>query len=1245
MPYQVAVLLHTIGDEGLKAYNSFRFETPEDARTVEEIIAKFDTFAVGETNETYERFIFNKRKQEEGESFELFYSSIRTLMRTCNFCQNCVNSILRDKIVTGIRDPDTRSELLRARNLTLEDAVRICKTAESAKSQGSAMEAEKIHKVATQTKPSYKKECKFCGKQHEFKPGICPAYGRKCANCKLWNHFAAKCPKPQKKTETKEEKKEKAKKKVHQVQDDPDSESEWVNAVRRKTETNTRDIKCQMLLIEKGKMVTFQVDTGATLNLLPEHLAPRVERDAKTLRMWNNAELTSMGKVRTDIRNMKNNKKYSVQFTVVQEDLMPILGCQAATQMGLVQIQEENMHRVAVIKPSVESVLEEYKEVFSEDLGTLPGNHSLKVDESVQPVIMPTNRTPLAKKAELKTELDRLTKLGVLCPVEEPTPWVSQLVITQKQNGKMRICLDPRELNKALKREHFQMPVLDEVLHELGESRIFTKADLSNGYWHVQLTEESSHLTTMNTDFGRYRWRRLPFGLTVSAEIFQKKILYALQGMEGIVCLADDVIIHGKTEEEHMKNLRNFLKRCKEKNIRLNKEKMKIGVKEVTFMGHVITSQGLKTDPEKVRAVTELQPPKNIHQLRQHLGLINYIAKFLPRLSEVISPLLNLTRKDVPWCWSTTQQEAFDKVKSMVKQTPCLSFYDPSKELTVESDASEHGLGSVLMQSGSPIFFASRSLSETEKRYSQIEKEMLALTFGLRKFHHFTYGRHVNAITDHKPLVSIVRKPLSKAPRRLQNLLLKAMEYDFSLSYKPGKEIPVSDALSRTPLPETEQNQVNLVTYLPIKGTYLQQVQTETNKDGDMKMLKEMIIQGWPSQKDELVPCLLPYFSIRDELSVQDQVIIRGSRIVIPKMLRRDVMKKIHTGHLGVNSCLRQARELVYWPGMSTELRQYIEGCHICATYADRNPREPLKMTEIPEYPWQKVATDLFTIAGRDYLITVDYYSQFFEVDYLPNTTSMSVVTKLKHHFARHGIPEEVVSDGGPQYSSSRFKNFADEWAFKHTTTSPYNSKSNGAAEAAVKTAKKIMRKAAAAKEDPYLGILNFRNTPTEGIGSSPTERLFGRRTRTMIPAPIDQLGADAMQRNKMVDRKFSLAAQRETARELKPLSVGTPVTIDPTSRFSKERREGTVIGRSSARSYEVQTASGTLRRNRAHLRPMPLDREQTCASPVAHSTPIADDITTPVQNGNACTEAEPMQTPTPRRSSRIRKAPERLDL
>ena len=366
-----------------------------------------------------------------------------------------------------------------------------------------------------------------------------------------------------------------------------------------------------------------------------------------------------------------------------------------------------------------------------------------------------------------------------------------------------------------------------------------------------------------------------------------------------------------------------------------------------------------------------------------------------------------------------------------------LKYYNPEEELTVQCDASDKGLGAALMQNGQPIAFASRALTDPETRCAQIEKEMLAVVFALQKFDQYVYGRPVTVQSDHKPLAAISNKPLRCAPKRLQGMLLKVQKYDIVIVYKPGPEMYLADTLSRAFLPTTENTRgeferVNAVKLLPMTDERLEEMRNSTRDDAVLQQLKEVIQTGWPEVKEELPAVLAPYFSFRDEMSVYDGLVFKGERLLIPKQMRSSMKERLHSSHIGGNGCLRRARECMYWPGMTAELKEYISQCEMCSRYDTKQQRESLMSHEITERPWEKIGADLYTIDGQDYLIVIDYFSNFWEIDHLPNIKASTVIKKLKCHFARQGIPDIVVSDSGPQFACEKFANFANEWGFEH---------------------------------------------------------------------------------------------------------------------------------------------------------------------------------------------------------------------
>ena len=347
-------------------------------------------------------------------------------------------------------------------------------------------------------------------------------------------------------------------------------------------------------------------------------------------------------------------------------------------------------------------------------------------------------------------------------------------------------------------------------------------------------------------------------------------------------------------------------------------------------------------------------------------------------------------------------------------------------------------------------------------------------------------------------------------------------------------------------------------------------------------------MQGWPNDKATVPFLAQPYYSYKDELAVHEGRVFKGSRVVIPKSERPVLKEKIHSSHLRMDGCLRQARAL-FWPNMGQEIKDFISRCEVCRTFETANSTEPLIHHDMPDRPWAKVGTDIFTIHGRDYLVTVDYLSNFWELDYLSSTSTTVIVHKLKSHFARHGIPDSIVSDNGPQFVSDEFSNFCRKWDIEHYTCSPYNSHANGKAESAVKTAKRLLRKSMESKSDPYLALLDHRNTPSQGLITSPAQRLMSRRTKTLLPTAPELLKPVLIDvRHTKRYMKLSQEKQDQTnkqARNLPALEEGDTVRMQPFKLGEKRWTKGTVTARLDHRSYLVETPDGIRRRNRLHLK------------------------------------------------------------
>ncbi|KAL1252058.1 hypothetical protein QQF64_019854 [Cirrhinus molitorella] len=430
-------------------------------------------------------------------------------------------------------------------------------------------------------------------------------------------------------------------------------------------------------------------------------------------------------------------------MVVDEGSTVPILGSRAVQAMNLVKIQYENIMAVDSIvteEPgkddmwSMDNIKKDYADVFQGD-GCLEGAYTIEADPKVTPVKLPKRRVPVALMAPLKAELNDLQQRGIIAPVDCSTEWISSLVIVRKPSGNLRICIDPRPLNRALKRCHFPLPTIDDILPDLSRAEVFTVCDVKKGFWHVTLDEESSYMATFATPYGRYRWLRMPMGISPAPEVFQRKLSQALEGLQGIYVIADDILITGEGEtleranQDHDDKLRALLNRCKVKNIKLNAEKFQLRRSEVPYIGHLLTTDGLRVDPEKARAIRDMPRPVDVKGVQRLLGMVNYLSKFCDHLSDGCEILRQLTHKDNMWDWSEAHEQAFTRLKDAITRAPLLKYYNPEESLTLQCDASETGFGAALLQKGVPVAYGSRALTPTERGYAQIEKECLAIVF------------------------------------------------------------------------------------------------------------------------------------------------------------------------------------------------------------------------------------------------------------------------------------------------------------------------------------------------------------------------------------------------------------------------------------------------------------------------------------------------------------------------------------
>ena len=1124
---KVALLLTMAGPQAIEVYNTFVFASQDDKTKLDKVLEQFDAHCSPKKNETYERYVFRSRMQQQRETFDSFLTDLKLKAQTCNF-DNLRDSMIRDQIVFGVEDKKLRERLLRETELTLDGAIKIChaselsqmhvKTFSETASYGTAIVSDNSvcaisrgGKRRTQQRPAQQQmsedtfHCKRCGSQH--RPRQCPAFGKQCSNCQGKNHFAKQCF-----SKGKERKKGKS---VNVVDDDADlSDSFFVGMVNCEDEpvkevNAVKQDKWIAPLQINGTLVTMKLDTGAKANLISMSdiqemkEKPKIQRKTLALKDYNGKGIDSLGTCKLKV-NVKG-KVHHLLFSVVAEERDSLLGDKSCEDLGLVKRVYRINTAVNELNDSVDTIVKNYAEVFR-GLGSLPFTYKIQLKENAQPVVHAARRVPAPLKTRLKKELDRMTTMGVIKKIEEPTDWVNSMVCVKKKNGDLRLCMDPQDLNDNIKREHYQIPKREEIIREMAGARYFSKLDASQGFWQLKLDECSTKYCTFNTPFGRYCFLRLPFGIISASEIFHRAVEHIIEGLEGVRSYVDDIVVWGSTIQEHNERLTQVMERVQKYGLKLNKNKCQFGVQEIVFLGDKLSAQGVEPDQEKICAIQSMPRPAEKADVRRIMGMLNFIAKFIPNLSVKTSCMRELLHEDNLFEWTNRHEREWENLKQTLTTAPVLTFFDPSKKIKVSTDASKDGIGGVLLQAEGehwkPVAYASRTMTETECRYAQIEKECLGLVFGLEKFHSYIYGLPTFTVeTDHRPLVSIIKKNLNDMSPRIQRLMMKMLRYDFELVYTPGKHLILADALSRAAMRScvstTDQDvqcHVNMVSAaLPVSDKKSREVAEETAKDTELQRVMENMQNGWP-----VGSCPL-FYNIRGELSVVDGLLLKKNRIVIPQQLRQDLLQRIHEGHLGVEKCKRRARDTVYWPGINKDIERMISRCETCQKHRNKQPKEPMVLADVTTAPWHKVGMDLFHLKGKDYLVVIDYYSNFPEMALLANTSSSCVITHVKSIFARQGIANIVHSDNGPCFNSKEWQRFAEQYDFKHVTSSPLYPQSNGKAEKGVHILKQLLKKAADSDSDPYLALLSYRATPLE-YGLPPAELLMNRKLQTTLP-------------------------------------------------------------------------------------------------------------------------------------------------
>jgi len=789
-----------------------------------------------------------------------------------------------------------------------------------------------------------------------------------------------------------------------------------------------------------------------------------------------------VGKFEADLEFQE--KHLTTTIYVLRGNHGSLLSCKTATDIGLIDLKINQIQQDDA--PVSNKLIDQYPKLF-EGIGNLKNTAvELYIDKTVQPTAQPPRRVPFHVRKKVEQELENLEQQGIIEKVEGATPWVSPLVIIPKKNGDVRLCVDMRMANRAIKRERHPSPTIDDLILKLNGATVFSKLDLRAGYHQLTLKSESRYITTFVTHVGLYRYARLNFGTNSASEIFQKIIGDQIHNIPGALNISDDVIVYGVNQADHDQALQAVFRKFSEVGLTLNRKKCEFNKKSLTFFGFVFSAQGVSPDPKKVEAIHSASPPTCTSDVRSFLGMATYCAKFIPNFSDVSSPLRELTRKDTPFEWNQEHDEAFHKIKNLLTSETVMAYFDQTKETELVTDASPWGLSAILLQKSSSedkkkvVAYVSRSLSDVEKRYSQTEKEALAIVWAIERLHLYLYGAHFTLCTDCKPVQLIFNNAKSKPPARIERWNLRLQGYDFTVVHTKGTLNP-SDFLSRHPSqcdsakPDTIADEYVkfIINHAVPKAMTLSEIQQATKEDNTLQCLMDVIRQNkWDLVENNELQVegvdereLKLFSKVKDELTVSEMnIILRDTRIVVPTALRDKAIMLAHEGHQGLVKTKKLLREKVWFPGIEEHAKQLIGSCIPCQANGPQNKPDPLQMSPLPPEPWHTVHMDFCGPfpTGEYLFVVIDAYSRYPEVEIVHSTSAKSTIAKMDRIFATHGIPRVVRSDNGPPFSGEEIKQFMLENGIEHRRITPLWPQANSEAENFMKPITKAIRSARA---------------------------------------------------------------------------------------------------------------------------------------------------------------------------------------
>jgi len=781
-------------------------------------------------------------------------------------------------------------------------------------------------------------------------------------------------------------------------------------------------------------------------------------------------------------KNMENNKKDSEASSNTKTISTLIEEKEKIIKDILDEVPE-------LIKHEFQKLLDSYKEILAislEELSTtklMP--HNIQLIEGAQPIKQKSYRLSKNQADALKGEVVKLINHHLIEP--SSSPWSSPVILVPKKNNKWRMCVDYRKLNNVTIKDAYSLPLIDDILTSIcGKVRIFTTIDLFSGFYQIPMDAADIPKTSFTTMYGNYQFKVMPFGLCNAPGTFQREMNRIFLPLIGkcMFIYIDDLIIFSSSLNTHITDLQRVFEIIKENGLKINLEKCNFFKESVELLGHTVTIEGISPIPEKTKVIVEWLPPTNVKQLQSFLGSVGYYRKFIANFASLAKPLFILLKKGNEFLWGNEQQESFEELKKRLITAPILVMPDYNKQFLIRTDASKDGVGGVLIQKDDlgnekPIHFISRTLKPAENNYGITDLEGTAAAYCVKKFKSYISGSKFETLlyTDHKPLISLFKNKETVNARQTRWVLLLSM-LKVRVIYEPGRKNVVADALSRM----------------------------KTKKEGIVATTIETGRNVGTTLENPLITKMKDKFIILDN---EEYFVDNGSfrKVIKDEKQKINLILEAHNvGHEGIFKTYNRLKRDYYWTNMVADVRYIVATCHKCQIF---KPQKFTGQTENiptePGLPFTKVGLDIIgplprTKKGNQYIIVlVDYLTKWVEAEPTSSIESDDVISFLIRVFSRHGIPEIIVTDNGPQFSSDKTKAFLDLYGTYVQFVSVYHPESNGMVENRNKEIGKYLKilcdnKALIWDEILPSALWALRTCKNETTKFSSFELLYGRR-------------------------------------------------------------------------------------------------------------------------------------------------------